>query len=136
MLCHITSLKAIQSMYNFLFGRNIWTFELPGWSKFYIIFFFHFGKNLFSNKFQYIPKLSCLNFYTKRYKFTPFVLKLQSEFPHKGEGHDLGDSGLRPSLLEEVLAQKKLVCGIILNFYIAKRRITAGVNCSIMNMGL
>lgn len=34
--------------------------------------------------------------------------KTKSEFPHKGEGHDLGDPGLRPSLLEEVLAQKKL----------------------------
>lgn len=34
--------------------------------------------------------------------------RTKSEFPHKGEGHDPGDPGLRQSLLEEVLAQKKL----------------------------
>nr|XP_022321505.1 uncharacterized protein LOC111123474 [Crassostrea virginica] len=31
-----------------------------------------------------------------------------SEYLHKGEGYDPADPGLRPSLLEEVLAQKKL----------------------------
>lgn len=42
-------------------GQGMWTFELPGWSKFYMIFFY-FGKVLSSNKFQYISRLSCINF--------------------------------------------------------------------------
>lgn len=42
-------------------GQGMWTFELPGWSKFYMIFFY-FGKVLSSNKFQFISRLSCINF--------------------------------------------------------------------------
>lgn len=39
------------------------------------------------------------------------VSATQSDYAaHKGEGYDPSDPGLRPSLLEEVLAQKKLVC--------------------------
>ncbi|XP_048774397.1 uncharacterized protein LOC125679311 [Ostrea edulis] len=37
------------------------------------------------------------------------VSATQSDYAaHKGEGYDPSDPGLRPSLLEEVLAQKKL----------------------------
>jgi hypothetical protein len=39
------------------------------------------------------------------------VSAAQSDYAaHKGDGFDPSDPGLRPSLLEEVLAQKKLVC--------------------------
>ncbi|XP_062577171.1 uncharacterized protein LOC134239041 [Saccostrea cucullata] len=41
-------------------------------------------------------------------KDKPKVSVLQSEFAPKGEGYDSSDPGLRPSLLDDVLAQKKL----------------------------